>query len=298
MRLTRHPANPILLPNSDSEWESLNVFNPAVVQHSGLFHMLYRAQGPDRISRIGHAVSEDGVAWRRQPRPILEPEGELEAMGVEDPRLTELDGMFYLAYTGFGGEREGKLLTTPLFAKSTNLMDWERIGPLVQGEENKDHCLLPAKVNGRFAAFHRRPPSIWVAYSENLVDWPEDSMREILPPSRDGWDSERVGANGPPILTEHGWLTFYHGYDQTRTYRLGVCLLDLGDPGRVLSRPAQPIFEPEETWELEGEVPRVVFSCTNLLVGDQVYVYYGAADRVIALATAHIGELIDYAGNG
>jgi predicted GH43/DUF377 family glycosyl hydrolase len=294
MQLVRHPANPILQPDPASDWESRNVFNPAVVQHGGLFHMLYRAQGLDRISRIGLAVSEDGVNWERERTPVFEPAGALESMGVEDPRLTQIDGVFYMAYTAFGGRREDKLLTTPMFAMSTDLREWQRIGPLVRGEENKDHCLLSAKIDGRFVALHRRPPSIWIAYSEDLVEWPEEWMREIMPPRSRGWDSERVGANGPPIRTEIGWLTFYHGFDQTQTYRFGVCLLDLEDPSRVISRAAQPIFEPEEVWELEGEVPRVVFSCANLHVGDQVYVYYGGADRVIALATGSLGELLDY----
>ncbi len=94
MRLQRHKENPILLPHPLHAWESLNVFNAAVVHHNGLFHMLYRAQGRDYVSHIGYAVSEDGVHWARLDRPVLSPRDPWEVRGVEDPRVTEIDGVF------------------------------------------------------------------------------------------------------------------------------------------------------------------------------------------------------------
>jgi predicted GH43/DUF377 family glycosyl hydrolase len=294
MVLRRHPANPILVPDPQSDWQSVNVFNPAVILHEGLFHMHYRAQGADSISRIGYAVSEDGVMWKRSPLPILEPSAEFEAQGLEDPRVTELDGVFYMAYTAYAGGSNFEQAITPMFARSTNLVDWDRIGSLAHGEDNKDHFLLPRKYGGRFVAFHRRPPNIWIAESDDMVSWREDSMRVVLEPRSGGWDSLRVGGNGPPIPTDDSWLFFYHGFDESRTYRLGVCLLAREDPSRVLVRPEGPIFEPQESWELEGTVPRVVFSCANLLVDDDVYVYYGAADHVIGLATCKLEELLEY----
>ncbi len=299
MKLHRHPANPILLPDPTSDWEAVNVFNPAVIHEDGLFHMYYRAQGSDRVSRIGYAVSKDGITWNRLRRPILEPSNETDSQGVEDPRVTALDGRYYMAYTAYSGNGPLAESVTPMFAVSTNLIGWERMGPLTRDEDNKDHFLLPRKINDRYIAFHRRPPRIWLAESNDLITWPEEQMRAIMAPRPDnGWDSTRIGGNGPPIETDYGWLMLYHGYNHEHIYRLGVCLLDREDPGRIINRPVDPIFEPEEPWELEGEVPNVVFSSANPVIDDVVHVYYGAADRVIGLATCDLAELIDFARFG
>ena len=118
------------------------------------------------------------------------------------------------------------------------------------------------------------------------------------PRPENGWESNKVGANGPPIETEHGWLMLYHGTDADNVYRFGVCLLDLDDPRRVLSRPREPIFEPQEMWELRGDVPNVVFSCANPVVEGVVYLYYGGGDHVIGLATCRLDDLIEFALKG
>ncbi len=101
-----------------------------------------------------------------------------------------------------------------------------------------------------------------------------------------------------PIATEYGWLMLYHAYNQDHTYRLGVCMLNSDDPSIVIHRPKEHIFEPREIWELRGDVPNVVFSCANLVVDGSVYVYYGAADHVIGLATIGFADLLDYARFG
>lgn len=295
MRLQRYPNNPILLPESNSPWESHNVFNPSVIFYSDLFHMHYRAQGLDGISRIGYAVSQDGVNWNRLRMPIFQPEDDVESRGVEDPRVTEINGVFYMAYTAYSGSSIKDDVITPIFARSTNLISWDRIGPLVTGENNKDHFLMPKKLNDRFVAFHRRFPNIWLAESCDLVNWSEEMMKLVMSPRpSSGWDSVSIGGNGPPIETEHGWLMFYHGYDDSVTYRLGVCLLDLEDPTKIINRPKGWILEPQEIWELEGNVSNVVFSCANIRVKDQIWVYYAGADRAIGLATCDFDELVEY----
>lgn len=306
MQLTRHPANPILMPDPTSEWETYNVFNPSVVYHNGLFHMHYRAQGLDWVSRIGYAVSRDGIAWNRMREPVLGPHDANDNRGLEDPRVTEIDGEFIMAYTAYGVEpgRAGEPTHAggwilPMFARSKNLVDWERIGPIVRGEDNKDHILFPRRIHGKYVAFHRRVPQIWLAESEDLIHWPEESMRPVFGPRpENGWDSFRVGGGGVPIETDYGWLMLYHAYDPAHTYRLGVCLLDLENPTQVVNRPKGFILEPREMWELRGDVPNVVFSCANPVVGDTVYVYYGGADHVIGLATIAFNELLEYARLG
>lgn len=308
MKLVRHPANPLLVPDPTSPWEAYNIFNPSVIHHNGLFHMHYRAQGVDWISRIGYAVSVDGVHWNRMREPVLVPSDELDARGAEDPRVTALEGRFYMTYTAYGNIYEGSVLpihaggggVTPMIAVSDNLVSWQRVGSIVRGEDNKDHVLFPRKINGRYVALHRRPPQIWVAESDDLATWPEAHMRPIFGPRPDGagWDEKRVGGNGVPIETEHGWLMLYHAYDHPHVYRLGVALLDLDDPARVINRPRDFIFEPRELWELKGDVPNVVFSCANPVVDGVVYVYYGAADHLIALATCPLNDLVEFARHG
>jgi predicted GH43/DUF377 family glycosyl hydrolase len=311
----------VLLPDPQSDWECYNVFNPAVIHHSGLFHMLYRAQGLDWISRLGYAVSRDGSEWNRMRRPVLEPHDASDSRGIEDPRVVEMDGVFYMTYTAYGSEFRGEGEPThlgggilPMIARSHNLITWERMGPIVVGEDNKDHVLFPRKINGRYAALHRRWPHVWIAYSDDLHTWPGDAMAPIYGPRPSSWwDGTSVGSNGIPIETEYGWLCLNHGYTLElidkesslaqgpilkRVYRLGVILLDLEDPTKVISRPAEPIFEPEELWELRGDVPYVVFNNASPVVDGTVYVYYGGADHVIGLATCSLSDLVDYARSG
>lgn len=298
-KLQRYATTPILTPDPSSSWENYNVFNPSVIYHNGLFHMHYRAQGMDWISRIGYAVSADGVHWNRLREPVLKPEFDYESRGVEDPRVSLIDGEFYMTYTAFGPYHEGNEVAggnvLPMVARSTNLITWERLAPLVRGEDNKDHFLFPRKFNGRYVAFHRRRPFVWVAYSDNLLTWPAQEMKSVFGPRTDNWwDNTSVGSNGVPIETEQGWLCFYHAYDQHNIYRLGVLLTDRDDPTKVLRRPSEPILWPEELWETKGDVPNIVFSNANILVGDTVYVYYGGADHVIGLATCKLADLLEF----
>lgn len=306
MKLTRISDQPIMLPDLASPWSCYNVFNPAVIHHNGLFHMHYRAQGLDWISRIGYAVSSDGIRWNPLKEPVLGPADATDSRGVEDPRVTEIDGEFFMAYTAYGREFRGTGEPThagggilPMIARSSNLITWERIGPIVVGEDNKDHVLFPRKIGARYVAFHRRRPHLWIAYSEDLRTWPAEWMAPIYGPREDNWwDCKSIGANGLPIETREGWLCINHGYDDDHIYRFGVVLLDLDDPTKVIRRPKEPIFWPEELWEIRGDVPNVVFSNANPVVDGTVYVYYGGGDHAIGLATCRMEELLGYAMKG
>jgi predicted GH43/DUF377 family glycosyl hydrolase len=254
--------------------------------------MHYRAQGVDFISRIGYAVSTDGLHWNRLNDPVLAPHmGRDDYRGVEDPRVTPLDGRFYMTYTAYGIHS-----FFPMIAQSDNLIVWEDIGPLERAE-NKDHVLFPEKIGGRYCILHRRPGEIWLAYSDDLVHW--DGHQVIMSPRpANDWDSASIGSNGVPIKTEHGWLLSYHGYNDDHVYRQSVALLDLDDPSKVIHRPAGYIMEPYETWEIKGDVPNVVFSCSANIVGDELYVYYAGADRLIGLATAPFADVVTFARSG
>lgn len=305
MELLRNSTNPILLPDPTSDWETYNVFNPAVIYHNHLWHMHYRAQGLDWVSRIGYAVSHDGIHWNRMRLPVLEPRDGLDSRGVEDPRVVEIDGTFYMTYTAYGSRVTENAKPThsgggilPMIASSKNLISWDRLGPIVTGEDNKDHVLFPRKINGRFTALHRRHPNVWQAFSDDLLNWNEKDMSQIYGPRKDSqWDSLSVGNNGAPIETSEGWIVLNHGYNSDRIYKIGTVLLDLEDPSKVIRRPTEPIFWPREIWELRGDIPNVVFSCANPVVEGKVYVYYGGADHAIGLATCQLSDLLSFVTN-
>jgi predicted GH43/DUF377 family glycosyl hydrolase len=184
----------------------------------------------------------------------------------------------------------------PMIAQSDNLITWEDIGPL-EKDRNKDHVLFPERIGGRYVILHRRPAHIWIGLSSDLRNWHDHQI--LMSPREDNdWDSKSIGGNGVPIRTEHGWLVFYHGYGPEHIYRHSVALLDLENPTRVINRPRAFIMEPQETWEIRGDVPNVVFSCANIVVGDQIYFYYGGADRMVGLATASLADAVDFARFG
>jgi predicted GH43/DUF377 family glycosyl hydrolase len=217
-----------------------------------------------------------------------------------------IDDVFYMTYTAYGStvvpgakatHSGGGIL--PMVARSENGIHWEDIAPIVRGEDNKDHILFPRKINGQYVALHRRWPNVCLAVSDDLLIWEQQSMKAIYGPRSDnGWDSKSVGSNGLPIETEHGWIQINHGYGPDHIYRFGVVLLDLDDPSRVIRRPNDFIFEPAELWEIRGDVPNVVFSCANPVVGDTVYVYYAGGDHAIGLATCSLADLIEFALEG
>lgn len=283
LTLKRYRGNPILMPSLSNEWESDNVFNAAVVERDGLVYILYRAQGLDRISRIGCAVSTDGLHFNRLKEPVFVPEEDYEEYGVEDPRVTYLDGWYYMLYTAFS-----PIGTRVALARSRNLIGWERMGIVLPDENNKDAALFPRKIKGRYAMFHRRKPDMWIAYSDDLLHWTDHQI--IMSPRPGLWDSVRIGAGGPPFYTDAGWLTFYHGFGEARIYCLGVALLDLEDPTRVLKRQEEPVLCPRAPWEEVGDVPNVVFSCGGIEREDEYLIYYGGADHVMAVARVTRGE--------
>jgi predicted GH43/DUF377 family glycosyl hydrolase len=284
--LQRYAFNPIFKPNVNHDWESLNIFNAGAIYHNGLFHLLYRAQGRDYVSHIGYAVSEDGLHWNRLEQPVFSPGNEYETRGVEDPRLTCLEGKFYMTYTGYSpiGVRAS-------FAVSDNLISWQRTGILLPDENNKDTAIFPEKINGKYYLLHRREPDIWLADSTDLIHW--QNHRVIMQPVGDSWQQAKIGIAGTPEKTDLGWLLIYHAVDKDMVYRLGAALLDLENPAIVLKRLSEPILEPRETWELKGDVPNVVFSCGQVIRDGTLYVYYGGADRVMAVATCVVEDLLN-----
>lgn len=291
-KLKRLSKEPILTPIKEHKWEQYAVFNPAAIYEDGKFHLFYRASDNDFrlntampeekhkfISRIGYASSEDGIHFERLPYPLIEGEGEQEAWGIEDPRITKIDDCYYMLYTAFGGRSWDDIRITMMESNDLRNFYNKRV---VLDEPNKDAALLPEKVDGKYFLFHRRMPYIWTAVSHDMKTWYD---HRIVLRTREGkWDCKKVGIAGPPLKIDEGWLLIYHGVDNDNVYRLGAALLDESNPNEVLAVQDEPILEPELDWEVNGLVPNVVFSCGACIVDDFLYVYYGAADTVIGVA--------------
>lgn len=300
--LERHPGNPILEP-TQRWWEQRAAFNCAAVRRDGVTHLLYRAIGEDGLSRFGHATTRDGVTldWRGE-EPVFEGDGgdEFERLGCEDPRVTEMDGVFHVLYTAASvyPASEPKPAGCPgtpwrvrvALATTRDFRRFERRGVILPDLDSKNACLFPERVKGRYLLLHRVHPNMRIASTDDLAHWSDHGVLIEVRPGH--WDSQRVGAGAPPIRTERGWLAIYHGVDEEQVYRLGALLLDLEDPRRVIARTQEPLLSPEEPWEREGLVPNVVFTCGAVEMDGAYWVYYGGADRAIGVARIEAARLM------
>ena len=308
-KLVRSPFNPILSPITKHNWESKYVLNCGAIWVGGKINIFYRAVGDDGISRVGLALSEDGLQIdERLPDPVFGPGDESEKMGCEDPRLISIEGRVYMLYTAYDGVTPQIALASiaeeDLLRRRWN--EWRRHGLVFPGFPNKDAVLFPERFEGNLAMYHRIAPSIWIAFSQTFdTPWPREGHKIIMG-SRSGmmWDAIKIGAGAQPIKTRYGWLLIYHGVDYRMRYSLGVFITALEDPSRVIYRSPNPILEPEKPYELgtsgHSWVPNVVFTCGAVaakekeILGaeDEILIYYGGADTVIGVAQARIGDLI------
>jgi predicted GH43/DUF377 family glycosyl hydrolase len=263
--------------------------------------LLIRVEDLRGISHLLAARSIDGVTnWRFEQTPLIAPEPEThpeEIWGCEDPRLTwlpELD-QWAIAYTAYS--RRGPLVSLALTHDFTEV---RKLGP-VMPPEDKDAALFPRRIDGRWAMIHRPSPlrgfaHMWVSYSPDLRHWGDHGL---LLEARDGawWDAGKIGLGPPPLETADGWLICYHGVHSTSAgpiYRVGLALLDLDDPRKVLRRTDEWVLGPTAPYERSGDVNKVVFP-TGWVVDPATRVlslYYGAGDSAIALATANLDDVL------
>jgi len=276
-----------------------SVFNAGAVMYDSQYILLLRVEDLKGRSVFALARSDDGFHFTVDPEPAMEPSTEepfrtYERRGIEDPRITPVNGAFYIMYTAYS--KYGACLA---LSRTGDFKTFERLG-VVSEPENKDGALFPKKIGGRYARLDRPMAgglgNIWVSYSEDLRMWGDS--RVVMTPSGGRWDADRIGASAPPIETPEGWLEIYHGVKSTAggpVYRLGVALLDLEDPSRVIGRSAVPVLSPREYYERIGDVGNVVFSC-GAIPGPHngsLKVYYGAGDTCICVGTTTIAELIE-----
>jgi predicted GH43/DUF377 family glycosyl hydrolase len=242
------------------------------------------------ISHLRLARSSDGTNFEIEEKPALAASNEYESFGVEDPRITCIDGTYYVNYVAvspFG--------VTTCLASTKDFKSYTRHGA-VFCPENKDVAVFPEKVDGKYFALHR-PVSplfgrseMWVAESPDLVCW--GNHRYLMGIRQDCWDEVKIGASAVPFRVEQGWLEIYHGANRDNRYCLGAVLLDGNEPWKIVARAAEPILEPQTDYEIEGFFGNVVFSCGLLCEDDKLKIYYGVADTSVAYAEVGLQDVI------
>ena len=294
----RSKANPIIKP-TDLPFSVNGVLNPGAALVDEEVVLLLRIENRRGISGLYVARSANGVdSWRIERQALLEPrlaEYPYEKWGCEDPRITQIGPhTWMIAYTAYAPFGPGVAL-----AKTEDFVSVERLGLVMA--PNKDATLFPEKTNGSWLMLHRPETAsgehIWYASSDDLLHW---ALPDVLLPTNGGpwWDGLRVGTGAPPIRTEKGWLLIYHGVKEAGhghpIYRLGLALLDLEDPRKLLARSSDWVFAPETEYEQRGLVPDVVYTCGALERDGEIWMYYGGADTVIGLAIAKTSDLLDF----
>ncbi|MBN2582748.1 MAG: glycosidase [Planctomycetes bacterium] len=293
----RSKWNPLITPQ-EIKFPVAAVLNPGAAEVGGEVVLAVRIEDRTGRSNIHIARSKDGCTkWQVETEPILRyglPQYRYEQFGCEDARLTYLaeERRWYITYTAYSGAGAAVAL-----ARSEDLVTAERLG-LIFSPNNKDAVLFPRRFNNRWAVLHRPDAGgiehIWSAYSPDLVHWGDPHC--VLPEgSGPDWDAVKVGAGPPPLLTRDGWLLIYHGvkaYGGHYVYRAGAALLDKDRPHKIVARTHQWLFQAAAPYELEGMTPNVVFPTGLLLRGDELWMYYGAADTHVCLATAKLKDVL------
>jgi len=262
----------------------LDVYDPRVINYKKKDYLT-------TISYLRLVCSYDGINFHDAYGylPIFG-KGELETFGIEDCRVATMEDGFCLSFTEVSefGVGVGLIRTK----------DWKNFSRegMIFPPHNKDCAIFEKKINGKYYALHS-PSSpemdgnyIWLAESLDLIHWGQHKC--IITVRPDSWDSKSVGAGGAPIRTEKGWLEIYHGANDEHHYCLGALLLDLNDPSKVLARSIEPIMEPVEKYEQTGFFGNVVFTNGHYVIGDDIFMYYGASDEVICGARFSIKEIL------
>ncbi|MBW3019704.1 hypothetical protein KY334_00240 [Candidatus Woesearchaeota archaeon] len=304
LKLKRYNKNPILKPTNNS-WENFAAFNPTAIYLDGKFHILYRAMGKDMTSTVGYATSKNGFDIDyRCPTPIYIPTQDFEKKklpngnsGCEDPRITKLGDKLYMFYTAYDSINHPRVAFTWIKVDDFLKQKWKWAKPILASPpytDNKDACLFPEKINGKYYILHRTGTGIDLSTYKSLHFCEDNFLQETkwLSKRKGWWDEVKIGISATPIKTKRGWLVFYHGIKDDHSYHVGAFLLDLKDPLKVIARTGAPIFSPEEDYERNGIVGNVVFPCGVVEKDGTLFVYYGGGDKVTGVATIKTNDLL------
>jgi len=334
-RLRKYVNNPIVSPDDKHPWENHTTFNPTAIQIDDITHLLYRAEGSAGLSVVGYGKSHNGINFDRLPDPIYVPRMHFEGVnvspeimcnnirgsfksgynhyssendkdydwhGVEDPRVTELDGRIYMIYAAYNGYQQARPAITSIDREDfkQGKWNWKTPQPMTavpqnHGQGNKNVVLHPEKVNGKFMVYHRTWPHIRIDYVDDLEFGPDKKyLKELdqIPARGDSWDSHKIAVAAAPIRIEEGWLMIYQGAGSNdRRYKVGAMILDADDPSKVLYRSNYPIMTPSEWYENEHKFG-VAYPCGAVIKDGILNVYYGGSDKYVCLAQAPVDEFV------
>ncbi|MBW2998091.1 hypothetical protein KY321_01005 [Candidatus Woesearchaeota archaeon] len=309
--LQRCDTNPIIMPNRRNHWESHQTFNPGVVQIGDEVHFLYRAIGYDGVSRLGYAKSKDGFNIHdREELPVYEDSSEFSPYshyceasggswsGAEDPRLVRVDDEdeIYVTFTSCSNGLRMGISSIKLKDFVKKKWNWKKTWHLSPpGQVHKNWVIFPNKIKGKYAIIHSISPKINIEYRDTLeVD--DDFIESYYNPNKNTKKDDLYirGVGSPPIKTDEGWLLFYHFMDRSdmSKYKIGVMLLDLENPEKILFKPRKAIIIPEEIYELEGFKSGVVYASGAVIKDKNLILYYGGADSFVCAASIGLNQLL------
>lgn len=320
-------VNPVLLPGNNTFtcpilqkeilWENKDVFNPAAVVRDNKVYLVYRAEDTIGVyngtSRLGLAVSDDGLHFRKEPAPVFFPDNDSLKVyewegGTEDPRIVESEsGEYIMTYTTYDGETARLCLAT-----SADLHHWKKFGPVLQGKfKNRwsksgaivsrqvGSKIIAEKINGKYWMYFG-DTDLFIASSEDLLHWnpvlEKDDLKSVLKPRPGKFDSRLVESGPFALITEKGILLIYNGMNLDEggdpsiskgAYCGGQALFYLQDPTILMDRIEENFIKPDKPYELEGQVNQVCFLEGLVFFKNQWFLYYGTADSKIAVATSN-----------
>jgi beta-1,2-mannobiose phosphorylase / 1,2-beta-oligomannan phosphorylase len=325
--LERFKRNPILRPNPENWWETKAVFNPAALYDGGKLHILYRAIGETDVSVLGYASSSDGLhIQERLDKPAYVPREPFEGVnppypqphpgtpgtyvsggggmgGCEDPRITRIDDRVYMTYVAYDGRNPPRVALSSIHIDDFLNRRWNWKKPVLISQPHivdKNACILPEKIGGKYVIFHRVYPNILIDFVDDLdfdgrTRWLTGQYEIPVRALSSDWDNHKVGAGPPPLKTKYGWLLIYQAVGRSDGYRykIGAMLLDLKDPTRVIARSRKPILEPNAWYENAGLKAGVVYPCGAAIIDSHLFVYYGGADMVVCAASVKLNGFVE-----
>lgn len=296
MNMIRYSSNPIIT-KSDVKFKVNSIFNAGAVKFNDKYLLLCRIEMPIGRSSFVIAESSDGYNFTVGDKPVLTPEDHNEYFcyvewGIEDPRITFLDGKYFITYTGYS-----KYMPLVMLAETEDFKSFKILGP-ISVPSNKDCAIFPEKINNYYWKVDRPSAEnnrdIWISRSPDLLHW--GGHKILMQPSAGTWEADKIGGSSDPVKTKDGWLMLYHGvrgFGISSIYKLGVVLLDLNEPWKVIGKSKGPILSPDENYERIGDVGNVVFSNGWIFEKDgSVKIYYSGADMNVCLAETSVEFLL------
>jgi predicted GH43/DUF377 family glycosyl hydrolase len=320
-------VNPVLLPGNNTficpvwkkeiAWENKDVFNPAAVVRDDKVYLIYRAEDTIGVyngtSRLGLAVSDDGLHFVKEPSPVFYPDNDSKKIyewegGTEGPRIVEAEtGDYIMTYTTYDGETARLCV-----AVSEDLHHWTKYGPVLQGKfknhwsksgaivsKRKGSSMVATKIQGKYWMYFG-DTDLFMATSEDLINWQpvleNNDLKSVLKPRPDKFDSRLVESGPFALITEKGILLIYNGMNRDEggdpnlskgAYCGGQALFDLQDPTKLIDRVEENFIKPDRAYELEGQVNQVCFLEGLVFFKGKWFLYYGTADSKIAVATSN-----------